>query len=128
MSAVILPSFNTLKFANRLKQAGVPEAQAEVEAEMLHEALDARDQALAALDGKFTALEGNVKHETGEMISKEDLKAAISGVEGKISGLQTEMSGVKIEIAEMRGDIKLLKWMMGFMLAGIASLLVKTFF
>lgn len=33
-------SFNTLKFANRLKEAGVPPGQAEAEAEILAEALE----------------------------------------------------------------------------------------
>jgi len=33
-------AFDTLKFANRLKQAGVPERQAEAEAEALAEILE----------------------------------------------------------------------------------------
>ncbi|MEI8055344.1 MAG: hypothetical protein WCH10_05040 [bacterium] len=35
-------SFDTLKYANRLKAAGVPEKQAEVQAEMMAETIDDR--------------------------------------------------------------------------------------
>lgn len=39
--------------------------------------------------------------------------------------LRTEM---RTEFADVRGELKLLKWMMGLVLAGIASLIVKAFF
>lgn len=41
-------TFDTLKFANRLKSAGVPPAQAEAEAEALAEALSSSDIATRA--------------------------------------------------------------------------------
>lgn len=41
-------TFDTLKFANRLKSAGVPPAQAEAEAEALAEALSSSDIATKA--------------------------------------------------------------------------------
>ena len=40
-------SFNTLKFANRLKEAGVPPGQAEAEAEVLAEVLEVNLKDLA---------------------------------------------------------------------------------
>jgi len=40
-------TFDTLKFANRLKAAGVPEKQAEAEAEILAEALEVNAKNLA---------------------------------------------------------------------------------
>ena len=39
--------------------------------------------------------------------------------------LRTEM---RTGFADVRGELKLLKWTMGLVLAGIASLIVKAFF
>ena len=43
-------SFDTLKFANRLKAAGVPDKQAEAEAEILGEALEVNLKSLVTED------------------------------------------------------------------------------
>jgi hypothetical protein len=43
-------TFDTLKFANRLKAAGVPDKQAEAEAEILGEALEVNLQNLVTED------------------------------------------------------------------------------
>lgn len=42
--------------------------------------------------------------------------------------LLEESSKIRQDIARMEGDIKVLKWMMGVMVAGIASLVMKAFF
>ena len=39
--------------------------------------------------------------------------------------LRTDM---RTEFSDIRGEFKLLKWMLGLVLAGIASLVIKTFF
>ena len=39
--------------------------------------------------------------------------------------LRTEM---RTEFSDIRGELKRLKWMLGLVLAGIASLVIKTFF
>jgi hypothetical protein len=44
-------TFDTLKFANRLKAAGVPDQQAEAEAEVLAEALEVNLKDLATQAG-----------------------------------------------------------------------------
>lgn len=79
-------TFDTLKFANKLKEAGVPSAQAEAEASALAEVLDV-----------------NLK----ELTTKDDLKNMEVRLDAKIHVLQ---------------------WMLGFLLAGTASLVIKTFF
>lgn len=79
-------TFDTLKFANKLKEAGVPSAQAEAEASALAEVLDV-----------------NLK----EFTTKDDLKSMEVRLDAKIHVLQ---------------------WMLGFLLAGTASLVIKTFF
>ncbi len=79
-------TFDTLKFANKLKEAGVPSAQAKAEASALSEVLDV-----------------NLK----ELSTKDDLKTLEVRLEAKIQVVQ---------------------WMLGFSLAGVASLVIKTFF
>ena len=57
-------TFDTLKFANRLKSAGVPSAQAEAEAEALAEVFDANLKELATRE--------DIKRlETGKLIQLE---------------------------------------------------------
>jgi len=69
--------FDTLQYAKRLREAGVPEKQAEVQAEALREIEQSRFDELAT----------------------------------------------KADIARLEGEIKLLKWMLGIVIAGIASLI-----
>jgi len=86
-------TFDTLKYANRLKAAGVPSAQAEAEAEALSEVLDTN---------------------LADLVTKKDLQI-----------LETRMDG---KFSEVRGEMLLLKWMMGLLMAGVASLVLKAFF
>ena len=81
---------DTLKFANKLKSAGVPDKQAEAEAEALSE-----------------ALEVNLK----ELVTKEYLDTKFHQ-----------------ELAPIRTDLAVLKWMIGILIAGVMSLVLKTFF
>jgi hypothetical protein len=83
-------TFDTLKFANKLKSAGVPDKQAEAEAEALSE-----------------ALEVNLK----ELVTKEYLDTKFQQ-----------------ELAPIHTDLAVLKWMIGLMLAGVISLVLKAFF
>jgi len=83
-------TFDTLKFANKLKSAGVPDKQAEAEAEALSE-----------------ALEVNLK----ELVTKEHLDIKLQQ-----------------ELAPIRTDLAVIKWMIGLMLAGVISLVLKAFF
>jgi len=59
------------------------------------------------IDAKF---EDSKQH----LVTKEDL----ARTEGKLEN----------KITEVKGELLLIKWMMGFILAGILSLMVKTFF
>lgn len=83
-------TFDTLKFANKLKSAGVPDKQAEAEAEALSE-----------------VLEINLK----DLVTKEHLDIKLQQ-----------------ELAPIRTDLAVIKWMIGLMLAGVISLVLKAFF
>jgi hypothetical protein len=76
-------AFDTLKFVEKLKSAGISDVQAKALVEAQNEALgEALDNTLAT----------------------------------------------KMDIAHIEAEIKLLKWMMGFVLAGIVTLIIKAFF
>ncbi len=77
-------TFDTHKFIRRLKDAGVPEPQAEAMAEALR---DAQGEA--------------------EIVTRQDLQ---------------------LELAPIKADVQLIKWMLGILLAGVASLVIKSFF
>jgi hypothetical protein len=82
--------FDTLRFVEKLKSAGVPEAQAKAEAEALATALG--------------------ESASGLLATKDDIV------------------GIKLDLAEVKSEQKLLKWMLGLILAGIVALVMKAFF
>lgn len=82
--------FDTLRYVETLKAAGVPEAQAKAEAEALATALG--------------------ESASGALASKDDVV------------------GIKLEMAEIKSDLKLMKWMNATIVAGVLSLVIKTFF
>ena len=97
--------FDTLKYAETLKAAGIPEKQAKVFAEVQQESLSqCIDTALAT---KADLLE---------------VKAVLK------AELTREINSVKVDLEKLRSEVHLLKWMMGFLLAGVATLILKAFF
>ena len=106
-------TFNTLKFANRLKAAGIPAIQAEAEADALSEVLETNLGELATksdlrevetgLRHETKELETGLRHEIGDL--RKDMDARLEKTE---SVLRQEMSNMKFE---------LLKWMIGLAIA-----------
>ncbi len=94
-------TFDTLKFSERLKSAGVPEAQAKAMAEAQ------RDVLAEALDSTLAT------------------KSDVSGLQQSISDVKSEL---KQEMAEFRSELKLIKWMLGLLLGGVIALILKAFF
>ncbi|HHW4681301.1 MAG TPA: DUF1640 domain-containing protein [Xylella taiwanensis] len=92
-----LAAFDTLSFANQLKNAGVPPAHAEAQAEALAEVFETHLQQLA---------------------TKADLRELELKLESKIDK----------GFAEVKGEMLLLKWMFGVLVAGVAALIAKAFF
>ena len=82
--------FDTLRFVEKLKSAGIPEAQAKAEAEALATALG--------------------ESASGLLATKDDITT------------------IKIEMADIKSELKLMKWMVATIVAGVISLVVKAFF
>ena len=83
-------TFDTHKFVRRLRDAGMPEGQAEALAEAQREAL------AQTLDS--------------QMATKADI------------------SRIELKLVEHDGELKLIKWMLSLLLAGVLALVLKTFF
>jgi len=93
--------FDTLKYAEKLKTAGIPEAQAKIFTEVQQEALS-------------ECLDSTLATETELSAVKAELKA--------------DIAEVKTELTEVKVEVKLLKWMIGFVLTGVSALILKAFF
>ncbi len=89
------------------------------------------------LDGKITAeiaeLSGEIKEVRGELKAdiaelSGEIKAQGERLDGEIKAIRTELSGeIKSVRTELIGKINLLYWMLGVSVAGIVSLVIKTF-
>jgi len=90
-------TFDTLKFAQRLEQAGVPRNQAEAFAEAQKDFLDEITQA--------------------DLATKNDINV-----------IRNDIQTIRLKMVEHDGQFALLKWMMGFLIAGVLSLVIKAFF
>jgi hypothetical protein len=84
-------TFDTLKFVEKLKAAGVPEGQAKAMSEAFQEAQGELDVA-----------------------TKRDLKELELKIETRFEGV--------------RGELMLIKWMLGLLLGGVLALILKDFF
>ena len=113
-----MPAFDTLKYAESLQAAGVPEVQAKAHARAAADACDVQLQRLA---------------------TKEDLRVLGAELRGELAELRSELRG---EIADLRGDMRgmrgeidqvrnMLRWMAGPSLIGtmatVAGMVVLMF-
>jgi hypothetical protein len=86
-------TFDTLDLVDKLKTAGIPQAQAEAVVRVIAE----------AQDGLVT------KHDLTEI--KNEIKAEMN-----------------VRFERIDGELKLNRWMLGVLLAGVISLVLKAFF
>jgi len=109
MSTAALSSFDTLQFAKRLKEAGLPEPQAEGQAEVLRQAFDERDRAFAALENRVSTQKLLAEKESEQLASKSDVLK------------------LDAKIDSVRKDFETLRWIMGLVLGGIIALLIRAY-
>jgi len=102
-------TFDTHKFIKTLEEAGVPEPQAEAISTAVRESHEAAD---VATKGDLRELETNLRHEIRELELRID----------------TRFGQIDIRFEKVHGEMLLLKWMLGLLIAGMASLVLKAFF
>lgn len=133
-----LMKFDTLSWAKKLEQAGVPPQQAQIQVELVFRAIDdniCTKQDLHELEGniniKLKELEGNIKEVDGNInVKLKELELKIEGIrresleiksdlELKIEGTRKETVGVKtdltmaIERVNANLSKQLAKWTLG---------------
>ena len=97
-------AIDTLKIYERLKAANLNEEAAKEIAEVMRE----------------VSLESQKR-----LVIKSDLLQVKTEIEGKLDKLESKI----IErITAMEEELKLIKWMLGILLAGVISLILKAFF
>lgn len=99
--------FNMLEYAKRLQDAGVQQHQAQVHA-----------QALGEFMGHAVALKSDLLLLKTEILAKIDLLK---------SEIDTKIEMLRGEIAGIRGEVNLLKWMVGGSIALNLAIIIKLF-
>ena len=104
-------AFDTYELIKKLKDSGFEELQAE-----------------ALADAFVTTQETYL----ADLVTSQELKDVRQELKQDIAQLRQEIKelGFKMDIKyeSMKGEIILIKWMMGIMIAGILSLILKAFF
>jgi hypothetical protein len=133
-------TFDTLKFANTLKAAGVPERQAEAQASAFAEVIQ--------LNLKDLVTKADLEHAVAE-VSREigEVKAELSREIGTLgTDLTREITNLGIELnreikdsqqqmtskmdtwmARAQGEITLMRWIMGVVVLGVIGLIARLF-
>jgi len=104
-------TFDTLKFANTLKAAGVPDKQAEAQAVAFAEVIQinfrdlATKEDVALIRADIDRVAKELRAEIGRVggAGKDDLDRAVVGLKRDIADLRTEL---KHDIAELRTELK----------------------
>jgi hypothetical protein len=127
MSAI---GFDTLKIARKLKEAGVPDKQAEAQAEVLGEAflynldeivtrdyLDSRLVPInARLDGIDARLDG-IDARLDRMDARFDgIDARLDRMDGRFDGIDARLNQIDQHFIEIDGKFRLVYWMLGMII------------
>ncbi|KXB13642.1 hypothetical protein [Xylella fastidiosa] len=151
-------AFDTLKFANRLKTAGVPAAHAEAEAEALAEVLEINLQGLAESESKngkaLARLEANTKEGFAQVDQRfekidqrfEKIDQRFEKIDQRFAQVDQRFEQIAKDFAqldknmdqrfaqvdqrfvEIKGEMLLLKWMFGVIVTSLIALIIKAFF
>ena len=111
-------TFDTLKFANTLKVAGVPDKQAEAQAVAFAEVIQINLKELVTKED-LLAVKQDLSREIDDL--RKDLKQDIKDSEQKLN------SRIDTLEARFRGEMLLLKWMFGAMMTINLGILIRLF-
>jgi len=109
MSTLNLSAFDSLKFANRLKAAGLAAQQAEAEAEVLREAFDERDRAFTMLENRVSTQSMLSEKEAGQMATKADVHALKADVHALKADMQAMKADMQADVLKVDAKVELLR-------------------
>ena len=120
-------AFDTLQYARRLKSAGVPEQQAEVQAELMAEAFGFYADNLVTrdyLDARLDALESRISQRFAEQDARIDERFAEQDVrfERRFSSHEVGMAALE---ATMKGGFRLHSVLLGLVLTAVVIPLAR---
>lgn len=120
-------AFDTLQYARRLKSAGVPEQQAEVQAELMAEAFGFYADNLVTrdyLDARLDALESRISQRFAEQDARIDERFAEQDVrfERRFSSHEVRMAALE---ATMKGGFRLHSVLLGLVLTAVVIPLAR---
>jgi hypothetical protein len=137
-------AFDTLKAARRLKDVGVPEEQAEAQAELMAEAfvfnMDAlvtRDYLEQCLDARFAAQDARFMAHMDARLAVQDarLEARFSAhdtrfdkQDQRFERIEAHLTGHGLQFADIRGELKLHRWMLAIIAASTVIPQLQKFF
>ncbi|HVV68154.1 MAG TPA: DUF1640 domain-containing protein [Gammaproteobacteria bacterium] len=113
---MISAAFDTLKFLQKLKAGGMPEEQAIALTEAQNEAFIETTNHMIATKTDLLELKQEFKQDIADLRLE---------VKQDITNLRTEINH---ELVDVKSNLKLHSWMIGFVLTGIAALILKAFF
>ncbi len=125
-------AFDTLQFAECLKQAGVPPQQAEAQAAAFAEVLEVNLKELATKEElRLTKEELRLTKEELQRDLKElqmRMDAKMDRLDAKIDKLAAKLAA-KLDRMDTRltGGLTLVKWMLSLLLGGVLALILKAF-
>jgi hypothetical protein len=65
------------------------------------------------------ALRDALMHPGDEALASKDAE--------EVAAYESQFTAIKLDLAGIRGDVALVKWMLAILVAGVASLVLKTF-
>jgi hypothetical protein len=107
-------AFDTLKFARRLKDVGVPEAQAEAQAELMAEAFVFNMDALVTKDYLEQCLDARFAAQDARLDKK--FAAQDARLDKKFAAQDARLADHDLQFVELRGELKLHRWMLALIL------------
>ena len=118
-------TFDSLDYFEKLKNAGVPEAQAKVQADVMRQQTEAQRAALQ------TALDRYDETSRKDLATRGDLQDVRNEIQDVRNELKEEIQDVRLEVEKVKASIKetelrLIKWQLGGWVA-LAAIMAKGF-
>lgn len=122
-------AFDTLQFARRLMAVGVPEKQAETQAELMAEAfvynldsLATKDFIEANLDTRFAKQDARIDGKLAELETRidkrfSDIDKRFSSIDTRFTSIDKRFSSIDVQFAELKGHFRLIYWMLAVVIA-----------
>ena len=113
-----MPVVDTLKLKTRLSESGMPESQAQVLVEELDDVLStaiARETASKADVVELRAAVNGLEERFDRRLEQVDRR--LDELKADNAGMKAEIGSMNLEIGNVKGDLRLLRWMGGILVA-----------